>query len=195
MADSIKDTSQREATTCKGLMFIQLYGVYEYSVKSTVQTVLSFIRRDTLSPREIHHRALTLAMNGTFDSASRVGPLKTWQKRLELVADLESSQPLHSLVDTAFPSDGSHFRPRQIQTIWDIFGLTVPPLPESKFIGRINELVENRNAIAHGRRTADDVGSAYSFEDMRKRVDEVEVISIYLLTEMEKHYYSGGIRR
>jgi hypothetical protein len=103
--------------------------------------------------------------------------------------------PLQSLVDTAFPSDGSHFRARQIQTIWDIFGLTGPIVPDNKFIGRIDELVENRNAIAHGRRTSEDVGSGYSFDDMGKRVDDIEKISIHLLTEMENHYNNGGIRR
>ena len=195
MAETIRATSQRESAACRGLLFVQLYGVYEYSVKSGVQAILSFIRRDALAPIDIHHQALTLALNARFDSMSSVGPWKTWEKRLELVADLESRLPIQSLVDTAFPADGSHFRARQLQTIWSIFGITGSMLPESRFIGRIDELVENRNAIAHGRRTADEIGSGYSIDDMGKRVEDIEKISIHLLTEMEKHYNSGGIRR
>jgi hypothetical protein len=172
-----------------------LYGVYEYSVKAAVQGVLSLIRRDALSPSDVHQRALTLALRGRFDAVSNVGPLKTWQKRLELVSNLESGLPIQSLDDTAFPSDGSHFRAPQLQTIWSIFGLAGPILPENKLIGRIDELVENRNAIAHGRRTADDVGSGFSLDDMEQRTDDTERISIYLLTEMEIHYNNGGIRR
>jgi hypothetical protein len=177
------------------MLFVELYGVYEYSVKTAVQAVLSFIRRDALAPVNINHNALTLALRGSFDSLSNVGPWKTWEKRLNLVSDLESQTPLHSLIDTVFPSDGSHFRESQLQTIWDIFGLSCPILPEKKHIGRVSELVENRNAIAHGRRTADDVGSGFSFDDMEQRINDVERISIYLLTEMETHYNRGGIRR
>ena len=195
MAEAIRTTSQREAATCRGLLFIQLYGVYEYSVKSGVQAILSFIRRDVLAPVNIHHQALTLALNASFDSLSNVGPWKTWEKRLALVADLESTLPIQSIVDTAFPADGSHFRARQLQTIWTIFGITGSILPESRYIGRIDELVDIRNAIAHGRRTADEIGSGYSFDDMGKRVEDIERISIHLLTEMEKHYNRGGIRR
>lgn len=188
-------TNPREAATCRGLLFVELYGVYEYSVKTAVQAVLSFIRRDALAPVDIHHNALTLALRGSFDSISNVGPWRTWQKRLNLVSDLESHSPLQSLIDTEFPSDGSQFRASQLQTIWDIFGLSCPILPEKKHIGRVEELVENRNAIAHGRRTAGEVGSGFSFTDMEQRINDVERISTYLLTEMEIHYNRGGIRR
>jgi hypothetical protein len=195
MAEAIRPTNPREAAACRGLLFVQLYGVYENSITTGVQAVLSFIRRDALAPINIHHNALTLALKSSFDSLSSVGPWKTWKKRLDLVSDIESHAPLHSLVDTAFPSDGSQFRASQLQTIWDIFGLTCPILPEKKNIGRVDELVENRNAIAHGRRTADDVGGGFSSDDMEQRINDIERISIYLLTEMENHYINGGIRR
>lgn len=195
MAEAMRATSSREAAACRGLLFVQLYGVYENSITTSVQAVLSLIRRDALAPINIRHNVLTLALKGSFDSLSNVGQLKTWKKRLSLVADLESQDPLHALVDTAFPFDGSHFRANQLQTIWDIFGLTCPILPEEKHIGRIAELVENRNAIAHGRRTADEVGSGFSYEDMKQRINDIEKISLYLLNQMENHYINGGILR
>lgn len=195
MADSVRTASPREVATCRGLLFVQLYGIYEFSIKTSVQAVLSFIRRDALAPRNIRHNALTLALNSSFESLAKVGPWKTWEKRLSLVSDLESQMPLHTLVDTAFPSDGSQYRAHQLQTIWDIFGLSCPILPDNKHIGRVAELVENRNAVAHGRRTAEDVGSGFSLDDMKQRIDDIETISIYLLTEMENHYNRGGIRR
>ena len=60
---------------------------------------------------------------------------------------------------------------------------------------QIAELVENRNAIAHGRRTADEVGSGFSYEDMKQRINDIEKISLYLLNQMENHYINGGILR
>ncbi len=73
--------------------------------------------------------------------------------------------------------------------------MTTPVVPESRLIGRIDELVENRNAIAHGRRTPEEVGGRYSTSEIEKRVDDIERITIYLVPEMETHYKAGGIRR
>jgi hypothetical protein len=84
---------------------------------------------------------------------------------------------------------------KQLETIWAVFGLTVPVVPELRLLGRIEELVENRNAIAHGRRTAVEVGGRYSALEIEKRIDDVEQISSYVVTQMEDHYKGGGVRR
>jgi hypothetical protein len=184
-----------EAAACKGLMFVHLYGVYEYAVHSAVQAVLAAVRAEQLCPRDLHHRSLTLFLNPGFSSASTAGRTRVWKRRLDLVASFESATPLQSLDDTLFPADGSHYRVAQLETIWAVFGITVPVVPESRLIGRIEELVENRNAIAHGRRTPEEVGGRYSVGEIEKRVDDIEKISVYLLTEMETHYNAGGVRR
>ena len=184
-----------EAATCKGLMFVQLYGTYEYAVHSAVQAILSSIRSDGLCPRDLHQRALTLVLHSGFVSASTVGPRRMWEQRLDLVARLDSTVPLQSLDNTVFPKDASHYRVKQLETIWAVFGLTVPVVPEPRLIGRIEELVENRNAIAHGRRTAEEVGGRYSTLEIEKRIDDVEQISSYVVTQMEAHYRGGGVRR
>ena len=184
-----------EAATCKGLMFVQLYGTYEYAVHAAVQATLSFVRSDGLCPRDLHQRALTLVLNSEFISASMAGPGRIWEQRFGLVAGLDSTAPLHSLDNSVFPKDGSNYRVRQLETIWAVFGLTVPVVPEPRLIGRIGELVENRNAIAHGRRTAGEVGGRYSSLEIEKRIDDVEKISTYIVMQLESHYKGGGLRR
>jgi hypothetical protein len=118
-----------------------------------------------------------------------------WEQRIGLLAERESGVPLNTLDDAVFPSDGSHFRVRQLQTIWAVFGLATPVVPEPRLLGRIEELVENRNAVAHGRRTPEEVGGRYSVSDVATRVDDVEAIVTYLVTQLESHYVGGGVRR
>lgn len=184
-----------EAAACKGLTFVSLYGVYEYAIHSAVQAVLAAVRSDQLCPRDLHHRSLTLILNPGFSSASSAGRARMWRQRLDLVASLESTNSMHSLDDTLFPSDGSHYRVAQIETIWAVFGITVPVVPEPRLRGRIEELVENRNAIAHGRLTAEEVGRRYSTSEIEKRIEDIEKITVYVVTEMETHYNGGGVRR
>jgi len=126
---------------------------------------------------------------------ANVGKKKLWQQRLEFIQALESKDHLLICDDSSFPFDGSHYRAGQIDTIWRIFGIKRPILPNPSMRTRIEELVENRNAIAHGRRTADDVGRAYSVADMNSRIDDVENITSYLLQECSNFYSSGGLLR
>jgi len=178
---TFEQTRPLEAAAWKGLMFVHLYGVYEYAVHSAVQAVLAAVRADQLCPRDLHHSSLTLVLNPGFSSASTAGRPRVWKQRLDLVASFESGTPLQSLDDTLFPADGSHYRVAQLETIWAIFGISVPVVPESRLIGRIEELVENRNAIAHGRRTPEEVGGRYSTSEIEKRIADIEKITVYLV--------------
>ena len=184
-----------EVAVCKGLMFVQLYAVYEYTVRSSVQAVLAAIRDDGLCPQQLHHHSLALILDARFASVSTAGRRRVWEQRTGLLTACDSTDSLTRLNDTVFPTDGSHFRAGQLQTIWGIFGLTTSIVPEPRLLGRIEELVENLNAIAHGRRTPEEVGGRYSTLDILKRIDDVEAIMTYLVTQLESHYGSGGVRR
>jgi hypothetical protein len=65
-------------------------------------------------------------------------------------------------------------------------------VPDPRFLGRIEELVENRNAISHGRRTAEDVGRQYSTPELEARIDDVGSIATYLIDTMQQHTDGGA---
>lgn len=108
---------------------------------------------------------------------------------------IDSNDPLTTLNETLFPSNGSHYRPSQLNTIWRVFGIDKPIVPEMIHLGRIEELVENRNAISHGRKTAEEVGRRYSIAELEKRIDDVFALAKYIISTMEDHYLSGDIHR
>ena len=195
LIQSLEHSRTLETAAHKGLIFVQLYGVYEYAVRSAVQAMLSAIRTDGLCARDLHYQVLTLVLDPGFISAASSGRRACWGKRSALLQGSDSTAPLVSLADTAFPADGSHYRVRQLHTIWEVFGLSVPVLPEPRLAGRIEELVENRNAIAHGRRTPEEVGGRYSTSEIDKSITDIESVATYVVTAMETHYHGGGVRR
>ncbi len=194
--DAVKedDTSQQDLTsTLKGLLFIELYGVYEYTVRSAVQSALSSLQSSGVGYSQIRREALALALDPLWDSCAGAGPARKWESRIALMQIVGSSQIASAIDATAFPRDGSHYRPRQLLTIWEIFGLTCPTVPDMRFLGRIEELVENRNAIAHGRRTASDVGKRYSKLELRGRVDDLNAVCNHLIDSMKGHVDAGAL--
>ena len=195
LVSTIESSMPMEAASCKGMLFVQIYAVYEYAIRSSVQATLAAIKNDSLPAIRIRRELLTLILDPLWEAAASSGRRRMWEQRMELMNRIDSNDPLTTLNDTVFPSNGSHYRPSQLNTIWKVFGINKPIVPEMIHLGRIEELVENRNAISHGRKTAEEVGRRYSISELEKRIDDVFALSKYIISTMEDHYLSGDIHR
>ena len=181
------------AATCRGLLFIQLYGAYEYAVTTSVQAALDMIQQQSLSYNQLQRGLLALVLDPKWRSAGQVGPRGLWDSRLALIEAMHDTTPIVDLDDKLFPADGSHYRAQQLKTIERVFGITSPILPESRLIGRIHELVEKRNAIAHGRNTAREVGGRFTNSEMEARIADTDAIAQHVIDAMENHCSTGGL--
>lgn len=191
---SLETTSEGTlASACKGLVFVQLYAMYEYSVRSSVQATLLALRDADVGIQTIRRSLLALVLQSHWDSAANSRRERVWDSRMELIARADSSELTSTLRDDLFPSDGSHYRIQQLRTIWKIFSVSAPVVSESRLIGRIDELVENRNAISHGRLTPEEVGRRYSWQEIDGRVDDTAAIARHVVSSLERHVKSGGL--
>ena len=191
---SISSTTDSEAATRRGLLLVQLYGVYEYAVRSSVRGALDHVRSESMGCSDLQGSLLSLVLDPQWMSAGTAGPERRWEARIKLIDEMASDQPLVTLNDTIFPSDGSHYRVRQLHTIWRVFGIQVPVVPDQRLRGRIAELVENRNAVAHGRRTARAVGGQLSQHEMDDRVTDTKMIANYVIDTMSDHCSAGALK-
>ena len=181
------------SVTCKGLFFVHLYGVYEYAITSTVQAALNTMRVAAMSCGAVRRSLLALVLDATWNGVSQVGRKKLWKKRTALIGAMEDDAPMATLSDTLFPYDGTQFRKTQLETIWLVFGIEVPVLPDERLKNRIDGLVENRNAIAHGRRTASEVGRDYTSAELGNWVTDIDSIVQYFIDTMNAHCSRGGL--
>lgn len=190
---TVEETAQESAAIMKGLCFIQMYGIYEYTVRSSVQAALSSLKNGVLRINQIRREVLCLVLDPRWDAAAQAGPARMWECRMDLMNQAHSDELAASFNETLFPLDGSHYRARQLHTIWKVLGLVAPVVPEQRFLGRIEEMVENRNAIAHGRRTPEDVGRSYSRLDIEERFADLKRICDHILVTLEAHCNAGGL--
>lgn len=178
--------------TCKGLVFVALYAVYEYAVTTSVQATIRALNAHGLSHAAVGAELLALALHAEFSSARDAGTERLWSRRVGLAVRSRSTDPV-SVPEGLFPTDGSHFRLGQLQTIWTIFRVpSAPPVPHPRFGTRIGELVECRNAIAHGRETADQVGSRFTTIDLQQRASDVEALCTHIVGTLESHSAFGA---
>ena len=189
----LEESRSDAAVLLKGLAFVQMYSIYEFTVRGSVQATLSSLRASAAPAAKIRHEALSLVLDSSLSSAAQAGPARLWECRIDLLGRARSPDSATEFPDSLFPADGSHYRIRQLHTIWRVFGIGAPVVPDARLQGRIEEMVENRNAVAHGRRTADDVGRRYSLADIKDRMRDLGQICEHVLATLETHYNGGGL--
>lgn len=193
LIESLETASNPATAMCKGLAFVQLYSTYEYSVRASVQATLQELRAAGLEIRALRRELLALILEPHWESASSSGRARVWESRMGLIAQVDSSELTSEVRDDFFPADGSHYRVRQLQTIWRLFAIAEPVVPDPRYLGRIEELVENRNAISHGRLTAEEVGRRYSRQEIHDRMVDADTIANYVVRVLESHFRGGGM--
>lgn len=172
--------------TAKGIIFVQLYAVYEYTVLGVVRCAIAEMKAQSLLINRIRLELLGFALHPELQSATDVKEKDKWKKFLALFLKTESTDVL-AVSDDVFPTDGSHFRQSQLELIWALFGITALVVPDPRCYPLFEELNENRNSVAHGRRTAEDVGSGYSKADVFKKLEQTQSLCSYLVTTMQNH--------
>lgn len=170
----------------KGLVFIELYALYEYAVTDSVRAALSEMKSRATPLNSIRFELLALVLKPECAAVIDSGRKTLWDKKFELFQLMASPQPM-TTPDDAFPDDGSHFRHKQLRTIWRLFGITKPEVPHGRFIPLIGELVTNRNAIAHGRSTAEDTGRRYSRKEISAKIRRTERLCLHIIGTIESH--------
>ena len=174
-----------ESKELKGLLFIQMYAVYEYCVKRGFSSVVDEFNSRNLTIAQISDNVLPLVLNSYFVSIMRGSIQKTWDRRLDLFARRWSTAT--AAIEEVFPKDGSQFRYSQLVLLWKMLGISSPSLPEARLRGILEEIVSNRNEVAHGESSPDDVGGRYSYADLESRLRDVELICTYYLSEIDAH--------
>lgn len=175
------------ARTGKGLICVQLYAIYEYSLVKVIQEGIAALNAFAIPLKEIRHECLALALDAECKSLADVGPKKVWENRLALFSSARGAT-VSVISDSMFPFDGSHMRAAQLRTIWTLFGISEPIVPESKMMGWIDEMVEHRNAVAHGRETPEVVGGRYTIGELKRRVADTEQLCLYIVDTIERHF-------
>lgn len=179
-----------DTRTAKGLMFVQLYAAYEFAVCSSVRAAISRINDSATPHAAAHPGVLSMSLKSRWQSVMDAGRSRHWKVLHEFAVAATSADPL-CISDTVLPDDGTHFRASHLQVIWDSFGILSPIVPHPRLVSRIDESVEHRNAIAHGRETAEAIGGRFTIHEMSGRIDDMRLVILHLIGTLEIHCSSA----
>ncbi|WP_323957318.1 hypothetical protein, partial [Aeromonas caviae] len=75
------------------------------------------------------------------------------------MTNMISYQGLVRTFPSVFPADGINISDKQIKDVWKFFNLPGHHLPDNSLRLVLSEVKDHRNAIAHGREKAINIGS------------------------------------
>lgn len=190
--DFIKDTSPspphpypRHLLIAKGMFFVHIYAAFEFTIRNTYSKAITFINSDSVEISKCKKSLYCLALNPELDALNSVSN-RNWEKRWELFEKIENNTPVFVSNDI-FPTDGKNIRHRQLESIWKTLCVPYQLLNTQSIGGRINEIVETRNSIAHGNISPLDIGSSNTLDELYKRYNEVSNYCSYFIETIEEY--------
>ncbi len=149
----------------KGLFYVYIYGIYEEIVRQTVQKTIEELNARSVKINECIYELYALIFSAEYDSIYGVGNEHKWEKRWDISTKMIEN-PIVLIPNEIIPTDGKNLRYRQLQSIAKTFGIHDDILPRPEIGGDIQEMVNNRNYIAHGNKTPKEVGREVSVSDL-----------------------------
>lgn len=181
----------------KGYLFVSLYSSIEYTITNVVSRFLEILKQEQLKPMEYKKYLLCAVLDNKFNALIGSSKKKVWDKKKEFFDALFSAEPAN-VDDSVFPTDGINISKKQIEDIWGIFHLSGDPIPEGINTWVLNEIKDHRNAIAHGREKAADIGGRYTTSTLTQRVNDVETLCFHIVSgfkdasDTKAYKYSGA---
>lgn len=174
-------------SAAKGIIFVQVYAIYEYTVRSVVQISIDAINGHGTRMRDISPKLMALCLDPELSALRDCGIKNVWAKRLEIF-DRAFSKDIVSLSNNIGPpNDGTHYRHTNLIMIFDVFGIKRLPVRRRRHLFRIDEVVDNRNQIAHGSEPAEAVGRRYTRPDISHIVEQMRSVCLLLISVFDEY--------
>lgn len=174
----------------KGLVFVQMYAIYEFAVRSAAEEAIKAINSANCSLDSLRPSMLAIYLDGEFQSLRDCGRKDVWSKRLQ-IAERATSKDIAIASTSILPHLGQHFRTDDLQFLFRVLGICRMPVRRKSHFQRINEVVRLRNDIAHGLETADKIGRNFTRADIRHRIDQMDSICRCVVSIIESHCSSS----
>lgn len=154
-------------SSARGLVIVLLFAAYENLLTALCRSLLEAAASLRIGAKRLRPGfqvfAIANSLKGVFDAGRSTvftnhGPQIVAQLRAGKARDIDTS---------IFPHDGSYMRKSQVLLFCELFGLPHPGATLREVWQRLDVVVTERNGIAHGRLTADEVGRNYTVDEMR----------------------------
>lgn len=170
----------------RGLFYVSCYGALEWSVTAGVHAYLASIDNEDVPLSKLDWVFNSVALDKYFKALADTGTKGKWAARRRMFEAFADGA--HCKVSTAsMESLLSNIWPKTIEEIFQCFGIAKQWTDALANLGYMKELVEKRNAVAHGRQTAIEAGEGTTFAQLDRIHKATSDVALYFLNTLEEH--------
>lgn len=166
-----------------GSVYVLLYGALEFTITQCVFRTIELLNNKNLRLYDVNPALWGLIYNGDCMRMELAGENKKWENRYELFHKMTKNETVGRIEDALFPSSSGNIKDRQIQRVWQTFGLKSPMIePEQEVMNNhLRELAEGRMGVAHGREKASFRGGQKSKEELITLYNAISRYCTYMI--------------
>lgn len=167
----------------RGLFYVHLYSALEKTAIESVEHALLLIGSQRVQYCHYQHRFGVVSLYAEMQAFKDAGPRSFFEKSLEVFSSLGSSDV--SKPDNAmFSARLQNVRYKTLNEVFRCFGMdgfSVDP----RLRLSVDEVVEKRNAVAHGRESAIHVGERHRSDILRSRNQDIQLVTDKFIDGLE----------
>lgn len=170
----------------KGLYYVHLYSALEKSVNEIIERVLLVI--DSMNVKHEHFIVdfNVISLDAQMKSYKMAGKDRSLECMINVFGKMHC-QEVSKINNTIFSYQLQNIWFETIQTLFICFGITQIEDINGDIKVTIDEVVEKRNAVAHGRIPADKVGERQRCDVLQKRTTVIQSTLNLVTNKFEKY--------
>lgn len=176
-----------EVKILRGLYYVQLYGALEQSLNEATESFLQGLSEFRLCNNDFTLQILPTIMNSHFKSLSEVQGQKRWQKRVDFISAMTSNDQSR-IENTVFSPLFQSSDIEVISNVLSYIGISPASLRESEDRFYLDEVVQKRHQVAHGRISPSIVGSRGRSGELQLRLEAVSRIVDLFVELLDEHF-------
>ncbi|WP_277753792.1 HEPN domain-containing protein [Vibrio harveyi] len=169
----------------RGLYYVHLYSALEKVVNETVEQALLVIGSYSIPNHKFQTKFNVIALNGKMTAFKNCGSREYFNKSIDIFEAVNSTE-VTNINNAVLSGTLQNVWFSTIQTTLESFciaPLTVPPRVRLT----VDEVVDKRNAVAHGRETPVVVGERFRCQVLRTKTTEVQLVSDMFVDAFENY--------
>lgn len=178
-----------EVKIMKGLFYVHLYSAFEKSINDVIETVLNLISSKNVKNNHLLAPVLSIVLTDKIKSLKDCGYSKVFIKSSDVFIDAASTN-ITPINETVFSNHLQNVWVKTIDEIVATLGMDSINL-DVRSKTTIDEVVERRNAVAHGRDSAASVGERYRTNILREKMEVILNSTNEIIIAIEEHYVSN----
>lgn len=174
-----------EVKILRGLFYVHLYSALEKAVNETVEQTILLVKKDDVKNKHYKNIFNVISLNSKMQAFKQCKNKSYFSKSADVFESLESEES-YELNDTVFSESLQNIWYKTLQEAIRSFGASpIPVDPRVRLT--IDEVVEKRNAVAHGRETPVSVGERHRVEILRTKAQEIQLVVEQFISTFEDY--------